>query len=206
MGGPDVTQKPAKQLSQHCIIDTMTVREVATYLRVHSSTIYRLLHQRKIPAFKVGYDWRFSREAINDWCLSVPLTHETVDNLPNFAADSNVRRRRLEADSWRIRRSLPGGLYKTSEEARSGIYERMRFGYADPQHLAQASKGSSLPANMRLEIVKLLRKQGLSSSSVIANVVGVSTTTVKKVAKQAGIILPTAARRTTANIKRPLSQ
>ena len=32
----------------------MTVRALAEYLRVHPSTIYRLLRQRKLPAFKVG--------------------------------------------------------------------------------------------------------------------------------------------------------
>jgi excisionase family DNA binding protein len=48
----------------------MTVRELADYLRVHPSTIYRLLRERKLPAFKVGSDWRFSREAIDHWRLT----------------------------------------------------------------------------------------------------------------------------------------
>jgi|SRR5216683_3036509 len=48
----------------------MTVRALAEYLRVHPSTIYRLLRQRKLPAFKVGSDWRFSREAIDHWRLT----------------------------------------------------------------------------------------------------------------------------------------
>ena len=48
----------------------MTVRELAGYLRVHPSTIYRLLRQGKLPAFKVGSDWRFSREAIDHWRLT----------------------------------------------------------------------------------------------------------------------------------------
>jgi len=47
----------------------MTVRELADYLRVHPSTIYRLLKQKRIPAFKVGRDWRFSREIIDRWRL-----------------------------------------------------------------------------------------------------------------------------------------
>jgi excisionase family DNA binding protein len=34
----------------------MTVREVSAYLRVHRSTICRLLKQRQIPAFQVGSD------------------------------------------------------------------------------------------------------------------------------------------------------
>ena len=40
-------------------INVMTVREVSAYLRVHPTTIYRLLKQDQIPAFHVGSDWRF---------------------------------------------------------------------------------------------------------------------------------------------------
>jgi excisionase family DNA binding protein len=47
----------------------LTVREVSDYLRVHPSTIYRLLRQRQLPAFRVGSDWRFNVEAIDQWRL-----------------------------------------------------------------------------------------------------------------------------------------
>jgi len=38
----------------------LTVKEVAAYLRVHQSTIYRLLKAQQLPAFRVGSDWRFN--------------------------------------------------------------------------------------------------------------------------------------------------
>lgn len=44
-----------------------TVGELADYLRVHPSTIYRLLERKELPAFKVGRDWRFTREEIDHW-------------------------------------------------------------------------------------------------------------------------------------------
>jgi len=47
----------------------MTVREVSAYLRVHPTTIYRLVRRNQIPAFHVGSDWRFSIEAIDHWRL-----------------------------------------------------------------------------------------------------------------------------------------
>jgi excisionase family DNA binding protein len=47
----------------------MTLEEVATFLRVHPSTIYRLLRLGHIPAFKLGSDWRFRRESIEDWLM-----------------------------------------------------------------------------------------------------------------------------------------
>ena len=50
----------------------MTVRELADYLRVHPSTIYRLITQKQIPVFKVGSEWRFNRESIDRWRLEQP--------------------------------------------------------------------------------------------------------------------------------------
>jgi excisionase family DNA binding protein len=48
--------------------DVMTVHELCDYLRVHRSTIYRLLRTDAIPAFRVGSDWRFTRSRIDEWC------------------------------------------------------------------------------------------------------------------------------------------
>ncbi|HKN02293.1 MAG TPA: helix-turn-helix domain-containing protein [Candidatus Binataceae bacterium] len=45
----------------------LTVQEVSSYLRVHPSTIYRMLKRNQIPAFRVGSDWRFTAEAIDEW-------------------------------------------------------------------------------------------------------------------------------------------
>ena len=49
----------------------LTVQEVSTYLRVHPSTIYRMLKKNLLPAFRVGSDWRFTVEAIDKWRASV---------------------------------------------------------------------------------------------------------------------------------------
>ena len=45
----------------------LTLDEVARYLRVHQSTVYRLLKKKELPGFKVGSDWRFDVESIDDW-------------------------------------------------------------------------------------------------------------------------------------------
>ena len=49
----------------------LTVQEVSTYLRVHPSTIYRMLKKNQLPAVRVGSDWRFTVEAIDKWRASV---------------------------------------------------------------------------------------------------------------------------------------
>jgi excisionase family DNA binding protein len=45
----------------------MTVNEVCAYLRVHRSTLYRLLKAGRIPYFRMGSDYRFNREQIKNW-------------------------------------------------------------------------------------------------------------------------------------------
>lgn len=52
----------------------MTLREVAALLRIHPASMYQLLRDRRIPAFKIGVgkgsDWRFMRKDIDRWRLS----------------------------------------------------------------------------------------------------------------------------------------
>ncbi|MFY7917067.1 MAG: methylation-associated defense system helix-turn-helix domain-containing protein MAD1 [Rubrivivax sp.] len=47
--------------------DILMIRDVAEYLKVTERTIYRLAAAKKIPAFKVGGSWRFSRTDIDAW-------------------------------------------------------------------------------------------------------------------------------------------
>ena len=47
----------------------LTTAQVADYLKVDKFTIYRLVTQKNIPAFKVGNQWRFNREMIDAWLL-----------------------------------------------------------------------------------------------------------------------------------------
>jgi excisionase family DNA binding protein len=45
----------------------LTLQEVARYLSINKFTLYRLIVQRKIPAFKVGNQWRFNKNVIEAW-------------------------------------------------------------------------------------------------------------------------------------------
>ena len=47
----------------------LTTEQVAHYLKVDKFTIYRLVTQKKIPAFKVGNQWRFKRAMIDAWLM-----------------------------------------------------------------------------------------------------------------------------------------
>jgi excisionase family DNA binding protein len=47
--------------------EILTVKEVGEILQVHPSTIYKLTRLGKIPAFRVGSDWRFRKDVIERW-------------------------------------------------------------------------------------------------------------------------------------------
>jgi len=47
--------------------EIMTVPTLAEFLHCHQSTIYRLLKNKKIPAFIIGSDWRFIKASIIAW-------------------------------------------------------------------------------------------------------------------------------------------
>jgi excisionase family DNA binding protein len=47
----------------------LRIDQVAQYLKVDKFTVYRLVSQKKIPAFKVGNQWRFKKKMIDAWLL-----------------------------------------------------------------------------------------------------------------------------------------
>lgn len=47
--------------------EILTAQEVADYLKLHLLTVHRYAREGKIPAFKIGTDWRFHRKYIERW-------------------------------------------------------------------------------------------------------------------------------------------
>jgi excisionase family DNA binding protein len=45
----------------------LTLEQVAAYLNVDKFTVYRLLADKDLPAFKVGNQWRFKKKLIENW-------------------------------------------------------------------------------------------------------------------------------------------
>ncbi len=45
----------------------MTSVEAAEYLKMHVKTVCRLAKEGKIPAKKVGSEWRFLRSVLDNW-------------------------------------------------------------------------------------------------------------------------------------------
>ncbi len=45
----------------------MTSMEAAEYLKMHVKTVCRLAKEGKIPAKKVGSEWRFLKNVLDKW-------------------------------------------------------------------------------------------------------------------------------------------
>lgn len=47
--------------------EVMTIDELAVYLQVSKSSLYKLAQDGKVPGQKVGRHWRFHRATIERW-------------------------------------------------------------------------------------------------------------------------------------------
>lgn len=60
--------------------DLMTVEEVARYLRLKPQTIYKWAQEKRIPAVKLGKEWRFRKRILDEW-----LDGQILDNRTDTA-------------------------------------------------------------------------------------------------------------------------
>jgi excisionase family DNA binding protein len=60
-------KSPDPKTYRNDVAELMTLREVASYLKVTEKTIHRMLKQEAIPAVRVGHLWRFNSRAIDRW-------------------------------------------------------------------------------------------------------------------------------------------
>jgi len=52
--------------------DIMTIDELSVYLRVSKSTLYKLVQSGALPGQKVGKQWRFHKDAVDEWLARNP--------------------------------------------------------------------------------------------------------------------------------------
>lgn len=45
----------------------LTIDELAEYLKVSKSTLYKLAQEGTVPGQKVGKHWRFHKDTIDEW-------------------------------------------------------------------------------------------------------------------------------------------
>lgn len=57
--------------------EILTLEEVALYLRLKPQTIYKWAQEKRIPAVKLGKEWRFRRSVLDRWLDDQMLGEES---------------------------------------------------------------------------------------------------------------------------------
>jgi excisionase family DNA binding protein len=60
----------------------LSVKEVAHYLGVGQSTIYKWIDRHALPAHKAGRLWKFSRSEVDGWLRNDQATPRTISATP----------------------------------------------------------------------------------------------------------------------------
>jgi len=58
--------------------EIMDVKELSEYLGIGKSKIYQLIREKKIPASKIGHQYRFSKSVIDSWLKENLITREEL--------------------------------------------------------------------------------------------------------------------------------
>lgn len=58
--------------------EVMDVKELSEYLGIGKSKIYQLIQQKRIPASKIGRQYRFSKSVIDSWLKENLITREDL--------------------------------------------------------------------------------------------------------------------------------
>jgi excisionase family DNA binding protein len=59
-----VRAEPCYQQRGWIMGDTLTVKDVANFLKLDKRLVYQLAREGKLPSFKIGRQWRFRKEQI----------------------------------------------------------------------------------------------------------------------------------------------
>jgi len=65
--------------------DIMSTKELSQYIGLSKSKIYQLIRQKKIPASKIGRQYKFSKEMIDAWLKEkiITLPPESQTKIPS---------------------------------------------------------------------------------------------------------------------------
>ena len=56
----------------------MNFKELADYLGIGRTTIYNLIKKKKIPASKIGKQYRFSKDVVDSWLKDKIITKKNI--------------------------------------------------------------------------------------------------------------------------------
>ena len=73
--------------------DIMSTKELSQYIGLSKSKIYQLIRQKKIPASKIGRQYKFSKEMIDAWLKEkiITLPKESPVKIPPEKSKKDVK-------------------------------------------------------------------------------------------------------------------
>src|SRR3989338_3580020 len=69
-------EPPVSSPRQTVAPEVMDIRELALYLGLGKSKIYALIRMRKIPASRIGRQYRFSKSVVDQWLKETLITKD----------------------------------------------------------------------------------------------------------------------------------
>ncbi len=64
--------------------EVMDIKTLSQYLSMGRSKIYNLIRQKKIPASRIGRQYRFSKQLIDDWLKEQLIMRPEESQIPLF--------------------------------------------------------------------------------------------------------------------------
>ena len=71
--------------------EVMDIKALASYLGIGKSKIYALIRQKKIPASRIGRQYRFSKGVVDQWLKERLITQDVDTQIPLFHAEGEPK-------------------------------------------------------------------------------------------------------------------
>jgi excisionase family DNA binding protein len=131
----------------------LTVKQLAAYLNMASVTIYRLAARGELPGTKVGGQWRFHRQAIDEWLSRKPERKRgSILVVEHEGGAGETFRDNLGSSFYRVR------LARSGKEAMDALSaESFQLAFID----------LALPDTGGVQLLKLIRESYPSTRAVV---------------------------------------
>ena len=144
----------------------LTTADALLYLRTTQRTLYRLLASGKIPAVRIGHQWRFRKTDLDRW-IGQQSRSRSADQGAALGTTTPARKRRVLVvdDEPSVRETLTS-IFAASEydvEAVTdglGAIARLRHGSLRPRHYGPPTAGGRRHSARPRSEASLARNQG----------------------------------------------
>lgn len=83
---PSIKRTKTKRVVSPAAPEVMDIQALASYLGLGKSKIYALIRHKKIPASRIGRQYRFSKSMIDQWLKEKLITKEHSSQMQLFSA------------------------------------------------------------------------------------------------------------------------